>query len=139
MIYKPTTTSAKEFSDAGKLEEWIHLFLCGEGNNKPMSDGLKIHPRYYHAPTLYSLDKFKRVCGPEEDVKWVIDKNGFNQRVNKIMDYYQTNKWDMPPLIIGYNEKQYELNDGNHRFEALKRLGIKDYWVIIWETKNNEI
>jgi len=25
-------------------------------------------------------------------------------------------------------------NNGNHRYEALKKSGITDYWIIIWET-----
>ena len=40
----------------------------------------------------------------------------------------------MPPLIINRKDYMYELTDGNHRFEALKKLGIDKYWIIIWET-----
>ena len=40
----------------------------------------------------------------------------------------------MPPLIVSIEDGSFVLNDGNHRFEALKQLGIREYWVIIWET-----
>jgi len=132
--YQATTTSAREFAEAGKLAEWIHLFLDGEGNNQPMSDGLKLAERRYHAPKLYKIDTFERICGPEAEMKWTIAENGFNERVSKIMSRYQTGDWDMPPLIVGLSDGKYELNDGNHRYEALKRLGIKEHWVIIWKT-----
>ena len=134
MEYQPTTTSAREFATAGQLENWIHLFLNGEGNNPPFSDGLKLIERRYYAPKRYDLDTFERNCGPEPGMKWPVEAVGFEERVGKIMEHYQTGDWDMPPLIIEFKDGQYDLNDGNHRFEALTRLGIKEHWVIIWET-----
>ena len=135
MEYKPTTSSAKEFASAGKLEEWIHLFLCGEGDNKPFSDGLKLEPRNYYAPELMQLNKFERCCGPEAHMKWQVPEISFNKHVDGIASFYSTGNWDMPPLIVYRDDNGYELNDGNHRYEALKRLGINEYWVIIWETQ----
>lgn len=134
MEYQATSASAREFANAGKLEVWVQNFLRGEGGNQPMADGLKLVERCYHIPKLYKLDTFERACGPEVDMKWVIDETDFDERVGKIMTRYQTGEWDMPPLIIGLNAGQYELNDGNHRYEALQRLGVNEYWVIIWET-----
>ena len=45
---------------------------------------------------------------------------------------------DMPPLIAHFVEGAFELNDGNHRFEALTRLGVKEYPFIIWITEPEE-
>lgn len=49
---------------------------------------------------------------------------------------------DMPPLIVHFlveNGKDYfELNDGNHRLEAYQRLGIEEYYVIVWITEKYE-
>ena len=39
--------------------------------------------------------------------------------------------------MICYNFN-FELCDGNHRFEALLRLGIKEYPVIVWMTEKDE-
>ena len=133
MEYKPTSASAIEYARTGNLEEWIHLFLCGEGNNKPFSEGLKIQPRRFRAPVMIAIDTFKRSCGPEEGMKWRIDSKAFNARVNGIIDHYKKGGWDMPPLIVCDDGVSLELNDGNHRYEALVRLGIKQYWVIFWE------
>lgn len=44
----------------------------------------------------------------------------------------------MPPLIVHYVNGEFELNDGNHRLEAYSRLGIKEYYVIIWITEKEE-
>jgi len=134
MDYKPTASSAVEYAKADKLEQWIHLFLCGEGNNKAFSDGLKLEPRCYHKPEMMNLDNFKRCCGPESNMKWQIPESGFIKHVDGIASFYNTGNWDMPPLIVQLDKNRYELNDGNHRYEALKKLGITKYWVLIWET-----
>lgn len=136
MKYKPTTTSAIEFSNCDHLEEWVHLFLSNEGNNKALSDGLKLESRKYFGPIKMNLNLFERCCGPEEGIKYQIPITSFDSRVNAIMIQYKNGDWDMPPLIINRFENKYELNDGNHRFEALKRLDIHKFWVIIWETVN---
>ena len=44
----------------------------------------------------------------------------------------------MPPLIVHYVDGGFELNDGNHRYEAYSRLGIEEYYVIVWITEKYE-
>ncbi len=113
------------------------FFLCNEGDNKAFSEGLKLGPRKYYSPSLMKLDLFERCCGPEGGIKYQISESGFNANVNAIINKYKNGDWDMPPLIINHTNNIYELNDGNHRFEALKRLNISEFWVIIWETADN--
>jgi len=134
MEYKPTSASAIEFAEGNRLEEWVHLFLCGEGNNKAFSDGLKRALRLYHPPQRMKLSTFYRCCGPEDGMKFQIGADGFHQRVDHIAERYENGDWDMPPLIINQCSNTYELNDGNHRYEALMKLNIEEYWVILWET-----
>ena len=43
-----------------------------------------------------------------------------------------------PPLIVHFYDHKWELNDGNHRHEAYKRLGIIEYPVIVWITEKEE-
>ena len=131
MEFKSTTASSIEFANENKLEEWVHLFLCSEGNNKPFSDGLKLEPRFFHSPQIIDLEIFNRCCGPEKGIKHQIPSNDFFTNVNNIILRYQSGDWDMPPLIVNYENGIYELNDGNHRYEALKKLNINKYWVII--------
>lgn len=40
-----TLEEALNFASKGKIEEWIHLFLNSEGNNKGLSDGLKLQKK----------------------------------------------------------------------------------------------
>lgn len=133
-MFEATAKSAMEYARQNNVEEWIHTFLCGEGDNKDFSDGLKLEERIYSEPKLMKLDLFKRCYGPEPDMKWRCGED-FWDKVNEIAERYETGDWDMPPLIINDDNGVYELNDGNHRFAALKSLNITEYWVIIWKCK----
>lgn len=130
--------SAIIFGERGKIEQWIHGFLCGEGDNRPFSNGLKLSKRYYIGPIKISLNKFNRCCGPEDHMKYTIYKDAFEYRVNKMMDEIKSG-WDIPPLIINYSNGVFELNDGNHRNEALKRSNITEYYAIIWITDEEDL
>lgn len=132
-----TLQKALDYQKNNNIEEWIHLFLHDEGDNLPFSEGLKLEKRYFIGPVLLPLSLFQRCCGPEKDLKYVIDEKHFEYNVKKIMERFQSG-WDMPPLIINYHHKIFELNDGNHRFEALKRLNVESYDVIIWTTDKRD-
>jgi len=132
--YQPTTASATAFAGAGKLEEWVHRFLRGEGDNQAFSEGLLLEPRRYYPPEKMDLALLERCCGPEAAMKYPVPEADFRKHVGEIAAFYQEGGWDMPPLIVYRGDSGYELNDGNHRYEALKQLGIPQYWVIFWET-----
>jgi hypothetical protein len=129
-----TGKAAREFSGRGRIEEWIHRFLCEEGNNVDFSEGLKKERRFYIGPLKMPLSLFERCCGPEENMKYRIDKGGFEWRVSEIRKRIDSG-WDMPPLIINYSEQVFELSDGNHRYQAMLDSGYEDCDVIIWITE----
>ena len=133
MKYEATTTSAINFAKENKIEEWVHLFLCGEGNNQVFSDGLKLEPRRYFIPEKMKLSLFERCCGPEPEMEFHTPENEFIKRVDCIAAKFNEGEWDMPPLIIYRDRDGYRLSDGNHRYEALKKSGVDEYWVIVWE------
>jgi hypothetical protein len=139
-MYEATLKSAIEYSRQNKLEEWVHLYLLGEGDNKGFSDGLKLDKRHFTEPKLMNLDLFARCYGPEPGLKHSIREDDKEQikwfwyNIGGIAQRYKAGNWDMPPLIIEDHNGTYELSDGNHRYEALKMLGIKEYWVILWST-----
>jgi hypothetical protein len=126
-----TLSGALEFKKHGKIEEWIHEFLLGVGHNKEFSDGLKLQDRFYLGPVKLPLKVLKRICGPEEHMKYQIPEEGFEYNVNSMIKAIKDG-WDLPPLIVYYGDKEFELNDDNHRFEALVRSGISHYHVIFW-------
>lgn len=137
LTYKCSLSSAKEFADAGKLEEWVHLFLLSDGHNEAFSDGLKLFDRYYLGPVTMPLSLFSRCCGPEENIKYQVSEEWFEKRVQALKEKLKSND-DMPPLIVHFVDHGFELCDGNHRFEALTQLGVKEYPVIVWITEKDE-
>ncbi len=59
-----------------------------------------------------------------------IDPVWFEKHVEELKAVLQSEE-DMPPLIAHYAEGGFELNDGNHRLEAYRRLGIDAWYMII--------
>lgn len=135
--YSSTLTSAIGYARNGKLEEWIHTYLKSDGHNPEFSDGLKLFDRYFLGPVKMPLALFERCCGPEEGMKWQIPEENFNWKVSQLMEVIEKGT-DLPPLIVCYVDGGFELNDGNHRHEAYKRLGIEEYFVIVWITEKEE-
>lgn len=125
--------SALEYSEENRIEEWVHLFLQYQDNNIPFSEGLKLEKRHFFNPINLSLSNFERCCGPETNMKYIVDETKFEKYIMGMIDSLKEG-WKMPPLIINFSLGKFELNDGNHRFEALVRSHIKEYSVIIWTT-----
>ena len=136
--YQCTLSSAKAYAAAGRLEEWVHAYLLSDGDNKEFSDGLKLFDRYFLGPVRMPLNLFTRCYGPEENMKFRTDSvEWFELCVGKLMEVIRQEA-DMPPLIVHYVDGGFELNDGNNRHEAYKRLGIPEYDVIVWITEKWE-
>lgn len=113
------------------------MYLLSDGHNKEFSDGLKLFDRYFLGPIKMPLSLFSRCCGPEGHMKYRVNADWIEQHVTKLESVIQSDK-DMPPLIVHFVDGQFELNDGNHRLEAYSRLGVKEYYVILWITEKHE-
>lgn len=137
MEYQCTLSSAVSYAKQNRLEDWVHEYLLSDGHNKDFSEGLKLFPRYFLGPVKMPLALFHRCCGPEENMKWQVNGEWFEKHVAELERVIKCVP-DMPPLIVHYVDGDFELNDGNHRFEAYARLGIKEYYVIIWITEKEE-
>lgn len=141
MNYSSSLSSALEFAGQNKLEEWVHAFLLSDGRNREFSDGLKLCDRYFLGPLKMPLSLFSRFCGPEENMRWRVGGEWFEKHVSELQEIIRGGS-DMPPLIVHYliedGRDGFELNDGNHRFEAYNRLGIEEYYVIVRITEKQE-
>jgi len=67
-------------------------------------------------------------------MKYQIPAEAFERHVSKLQQLLEMEN-DMPPLITNYVDGKFVLNDGNHRFEALKRMGTIAYPFIVWMTE----
>lgn len=86
MEYQSTLTSALSYARNDKIEQWVHTFLCLDGNNKALSEGLKLQNRYFLGPLKMPLSLFSRCCGLEDTMKWVVSKDSFEKRVSGLQE-----------------------------------------------------
>ena len=135
--FYPTVESAKEYDEQGLLEEWIHTYLLFFRKNKAFSDGLYKEERYYIGPIMMPLSLFQRNCGPEEEMKWHVNKESFEEKV-RLWIHKIENKENLPPLIIGYADDRFEINCNSPLFEALIRLNKEMFVIIIWITSQKD-
>lgn len=141
--YDCSLSCAHAFARAGKLEDWVHAYLLSDGDNESFSHGLKLFDRYFLGPAEMPLSLFHRCCGPEENMRWRVHPVWFEEKVQKLMAAAKEDR-EMPPLIVHYlfsetdGTPEFELNEGNDRFEAYKRLGIEKTPVIVWITETEE-
>ena len=133
LLFYPHIESAKEYDENGLLEEWIHTYLLFERKNKAFSDGLYQEERYYIGPVPMPVNLFHRSSGPEEGMKWRVDETVFEGRTQEWMDKIKSGE-AVPPLIISYFDNAFEINCNSPLHEALVRMKIKTFPVIIWIT-----
>ncbi|MBR5752773.1 MAG: ParB-like nuclease domain-containing protein, partial [Clostridia bacterium] len=88
-------------------------------------------------PARYPLSLFTRCAGPEENMKYRIDKDWWDIRIAELEKAVQAGR-DMPPFIVHYVDGAFELNDGNHRHKVCENLGIDTVWAIVWITEEDE-
>ena len=68
------------FAAGLSIEELMDKYALS-GRNIPFSDGLKLFDRYYFSPAEFPVSLFRRCAGPEEEMKYRIDKDWWEQRV----------------------------------------------------------
>ena len=137
LLFSPGIQSAKEYNDNNLLEEWVHTYLLFERKNKAFSDGLFLEKRYYLGPMAMPLSMFVRSCGPEEGMKWRVDPEVFEDRVNDWRCKIQRDKI-LPPVIVGYADGDFEIKCNTPLFEALLREGVTYFSVIMWTTQKKD-
>ena len=137
LTYDRTLSCALDWARAGRIEDWVHLYLRSDGRNVPFSDGLRLAERVWRGPVKIPLSMLTRICGPEEGMKWRTHPVQFEEHVAALMKETASGG-DIPPLIVHCCREGLELNDGNHRLEAYRRLGMEEGWVIFWATAGEE-
>jgi len=128
-----TLAQAKMYNVNGKIEEWLQLFLRNDGKNVALADGLLLEEREYLGLMKLNISYFKDIKegAPEyltqentiEYFFWIVE----NMK-NSIED------WDVPPLIVEYRDGKFFVNDGRHRLEMYRQLGVKAVDVVLWTT-----
>lgn len=125
-----STDAARAAAARDELGDWVTRFLCSPGSdNCLLADVLSA--RWWIAPLQVPLDELHRLAGPPgapvaqpmDDDEWRDDVDDLARRIEE--------GFEPPPVIVTYRAEQLELEDGNHRVEALRRAGKEQAWAVI--------
>ena len=107
--YNKTLSSAMSYAEENKIDEWIHTYLHDpQKSNVPLSDGLKLFERYYIGPIKMPLDLFERNTGPEEGMKYRIDKDWWPIHVAALEDYTNLGVKEVNVIVWITEEAEYQ-------------------------------
>lgn len=128
-----TLTQAKRYQEKGKIEEWVQLFLRNDGKNVALADGLLLEKREYLGLMKLKISFFKGVKeGAPEYLTRGNDIEYFFWIVENMKNSFEG--WDVPPLIVEFKDGSFYVNDGRHRLEMYRQLGVEMIDVVLWTT-----
>ena len=134
-----TVNEAIEFSKENRLDEWLQLFLREDKKDKfnantALADGINLEERFFYGPVEFDLQMINPVRIEENLVGNELEY--YNKVVDRMKNDFEGDNF--PPLILEYKDDKFYLTDGNHRYSALKKLGVSKYYSIIWGNKELE-
>ncbi len=86
---------------------------------------------WWVGPIRVPLDAIERLAGPEDDAVVPIEPRMWDDDVEHMEDSLEQG-WEPPPLLAEHRDGRLLLQDGNHRFEALRRQGAAEAWVLVY-------
>jgi hypothetical protein len=124
--------SAQRAAADGRLSDWVADFLASEGSdNAELAAAFAFSGAAYLGPIQFELERLTPMAGPDEDnVVVPIAEEDWEADVAAMRDSVEQG-WDPPPLLVSHRDGQFLLEDGNHRFETLRRSGEVHAWVIM--------
>jgi hypothetical protein len=114
---------------AGELAAWSQAFLRGVGGNLGIANPLLARRNDVYVLAEVALRDVYPISGPDEEFDWPVPPEDYEHKVEAMMRMLQDG-WDAPPLFV--HMRTLRLVDGNHRREALLRLGHNSYWAVMW-------
>lgn len=133
MIYG-TLTLAKMYDEDGRIDAWMQDFLRADGKNVALADGLLLEERYYFGLREVPLSLFAGIkTGAPEYLHAANDVQYFFDVVDRMKESL-ADGWDAPPLIVEYVYGCFQVDDGRHRLELYRQLGVEKVWAVIWTT-----
>jgi hypothetical protein len=125
--------SARAAAAQDRTAIWVGAFLASRGSdNEVLAAALAQKRHWWVGPIEIPLDDLERLAGPEEhDVLVPIDEGEWEGDVER-MEASIEEGWEPPPLLAEHQDGRLLLQDGNHRYEALKREGAPTAWVLVF-------
>ena len=129
---KFSLASARRATDEGRLAEWVLDFLTSPGSdNAPLAAALAFRGAAFLGPIRFELSRLTPMAGPDEDrVVVPVAEEDWESDV-EAMEHSIEHGWHPPPLLVSHRDGKYFLEDGNHRYETLRRSGRTHAWAIL--------
>jgi hypothetical protein len=129
---KFSLASAQHAADVGRLDEWVVDFLASPGSsNSELAAAFALSGATYVGPIRFPLDRLTPMAGPVGDEVVVpVPEEAWESEV-EAMEHSIERGWNTPPLLVSHHDGKYCLEDGNHRYETLRRMGATHVWVVL--------
>ncbi len=132
--------SAQKWAKDGRVEEWVHKYLLsGKGgkSDPEFSEGLKREKRWWYGPAELDLDDLSPAVGTEPGLEYVVEQDRWVAWTSRLAKTF-SNPDSLPPLIAEYRGGELSIRDGNTRYGAMRLLGWKTCWVIVWYNSESD-
>lgn len=134
-------TSALKADKDGALDDWIIDYLHESGDNDKLAADLVRQGKFHTGLIEYPLDALEKLLGPNRSFDYYEDPASYEGRVGSMVESI-ANGWRPAPLIASKIwSTHFELHDGAHRAEALRRSGVLSYPTVFYfenETSLND-
>ena len=125
-------TDAQRAAAAGETARWVGDFLASRGSdNAILAAALAQRRHWWLGPIELPVTDLVRLAGPEDDALVSIDEHEWEADVQSMEDSVEAG-WQPPPLLAEFQAGRILLQDGNHRYEALRREGAPTAWVLVY-------
>lgn len=124
--------AAMEADEQGWLTEWVIEYLRQSGDNAVLARDLLRQGTYHTGLVDFPIEKLERLLGPNRSFDYYEEPAKYEHRVEAMVENIK-NGWKPAPLIASRIwSDHFELNDGAHRAEALRRCGIRTYPTVFF-------
>ncbi len=107
-------------------------FLASRGSdNEVLAAALAQNKHWWLGPVRVPLADLVRLAGPEDDALVPIEEDEWEGEIGD-MEQSLEEGWEPPPLLAEFQDGRLLLQDGNHRYEAMRREGTRDAWVLVF-------
>jgi hypothetical protein len=124
--------SAQRAAEEGTLADWVVDFLASPGSDNPqLAAALGFSDATFVGPIPFELDRLTPMAGPDRSrVVVPVPEEVWESEVGA-MEHSLEEGWRPPPLLVSHRDGRYYLEDGNHRYETLRRNGVTHAWAIL--------
>jgi hypothetical protein len=118
--------------ERGAGQDWIERYLQVESwQNLRLLRRVRAHSSSWLPPQLIEIARLQRIAGPSESFRFPQDPDEWTRAVQAIA-VTRPSLESLPP-VIAWRELDGTLNlaDGNHRVDALMKMGFRSCWVLL--------